>query len=93
MKEATLTSTHVVDKSTKNVDYFLIYCNIRNIAKSLTKFLASENFAITLLSVTGIATFFTAVIESPALPGLAIVAVASLMRLLIPMTKGGEHDC
>ena len=93
MKEATLTSTHVVDKSTKNVDYSSIYGNIRNIAKSLTKLFASENFALTALSVASIATFFAAVAESQALPWLAIVAVSALVRLLIPMTKGGEHDC
>ena len=95
MKETVSFSAHVA-KSTKNVDYstknLIILansCNICNIAKSLTKVLASENVALTVLSVTSIATFFAAVAESKALPGLAIVAVAALVRLLIPMTKGG----
>ena len=88
MKETVSFSAHVA-KSTKNVDYSSIYCNIRNIAKSLTKVLASENVALTVLSVTSIATFFAAVAESKALPWLAIVAVAALVRILIPMTKGG----
>lgn len=92
MKEATLTSAHVAGKSTKSVDFSPFYCNIRNIAKSLINFIASESFAIALLSITGIATFYAAVLESPALPWIAIVAVASLTRILIPMTKGGQDE-
>ena len=88
MKETISFSAHVA-KSTKNLIILANYCNICNIAKSLTKALASENLALTVLSVTSIATFFAAVAESKALPGLAIVAVAALVRLLIPMTKGG----
>lgn len=91
MKEATLTSTANVEKSTRNVDYSSICCRLFKSAATVINRVATQQASIAVLCVGSACTVMAAIAEIP--EATAIAAGASmlpLLRLLIPMTKGGE---
>lgn len=91
MKEATLTSAHVAGRSTRNVDYSSIYRNLSQIAISVAKFIASEQLATVVAIVGALGAWFGAISSRPVMLTVStIVAMAAMLRITIPMTKGGE---
>ncbi len=91
MKEATLTSTHVVEKSTKSVDYSPIYRKVSQFAVSVANIIASEQFATVSAIAGALGVWVGAVAARPGLLTVStIVAMAAILRITIPMTKGGE---
>lgn len=92
MKEATLTSTANVEKSTKNVDYSSILPNVVNIGKIVFNFLTGENFALAVGFLFGITGFFMSVLEHPKAPWLLAIASIASIRGLISITEGGKDE-
>ena len=100
MKEATLTSAHVVGKSTRNVDYSSInwyfshfICKTGKFAKTVISFIASEQFATVVAIAGALGIWVAAVTSRPVLLAVStIVAMVAILRVTIPTTKGGKDE-
>lgn len=99
MKEAILKSTQAV-KSTRNVDYSSInldfspfICKFSRFVKAAIRFIASEQFATATATAGALGIWIAAMTSRPVLLAVAtVVAMAAVLRVTIPMTKGGNDE-
>ena len=83
MKSTVSFSAHVAESFQSIINWNAVKNNASIFARKSLSFLASDMFAIAILSLSSIASFVAAVIESNALPWLAAIASVALLRVLL----------
>ena len=91
MKEATLTSAHVAETFQSVIDWNALKSNVAILVHKVINLVASENFALTIASISAIGAWLYIATDHPVRFALCtIVACAALARAIVPMVKGGE---
>jgi len=91
MKEATLTSAHVAETFQSVIDWNALKSNVAILVHKVINLVASENFALTIASISAIGAWLYIATDHPVRFALCtIVACAALARSIVPMVKGGE---
>ena len=90
MKEATLTSAHVAESFQSVIDWKALKSNVALIGRKLLTLAKSEITARTVCVTSSIVGFYATLWSDTLFIVSVIVATVALMRLLIPMAKGGE---
>ena len=91
MKEATLTSAHVAESFQSVIDWDALKSNVAILGHKVINLVASENFALTIASISAIGAWLYIATDHPVRFALCtIVACAALARSIVPMVKGGE---
>ena len=90
MKEATLTSAHVAESFQSVIDWNAVKSNVAILGHKVINLVASENFALTIASISAIGAWLYIATDHPVRFALAIiVACIATARVLVPMAKGG----
>ena len=91
MKEATLTSAHVAETFQSVIDWNAVKSNVAILGHKVINLVASENFALTIASISAIGAWLYIATDHPVRFAVCtLVACAALARTIIPMTKGGD---
>lgn len=91
MKEATLTSAHVAESFQSVINWNALKSNVAILVHKVINLVASENFALTIASISALGAWLYLATDHPVRFALCtIVACAALARSIVPMVKGGD---